>query len=349
MQRRGTTAKSLTPTMSGDPTRVIASGDDDELMKKQLTNGSPSDKASQGTTTLSWVVSFAFLVCCVVGAFYYLQLWQAEQERNYAERLHDALDPMTREWEEKMLALQEENGKLLKIPPKPEALVDQQLLKSQEKRISKLVATKQHLQTAIQELSKRELIEKFGRGPHRVEIQLDFDPAEPIPGTEDKIIIQLASIEEMPHTVYLFLSQVDKELFNGCSFHRNAGHVMQAGPAPNFKSPPNARLMGRFKDHMLTSVSFQEYSDKYPHLPYTLGYAGRPGGPDFYISITDNTKNHGPGGQGSYDDPSEADPCFATVIEGHKAVDRMVQTAVEPGGYRHMVHNINIRYMKILK
>jgi cyclophilin family peptidyl-prolyl cis-trans isomerase len=153
----------------------------------------------------------------------------------------------------------------------------------------------------------------------------------------------------MPYTVYFFLSQVEKELFNGCSFHRNAGHVMQAGPAPNFKTPPNAGLMRRFQESMLESVSFQEYSANYPHLPYTLGYAGRPGGPDFYISVEDNSKIHGPGGQGSYEDPTEADPCFATVVEGREAVDRMVKTEVQPGGYRHMVHNVNIRYMKILK
>ena len=189
---------------------------------------------------------------------------------------------------------------------------------------------------------------RFGPGPHRVEIQLDFDPADPIPGTEDRIIIELASIDEMPHTVCFFLSQVDKELFNGCSFHRNAGHVIQAGPAPNFKTPLDANPVERFKKSKLESVAFQEYSAKYPHVPYTLGFAGRPGGPDFYISVVDNSKIHGPGGQSRNDDLSEADPCFATVIEGRDTVDRMVKAAVQPGTYKHMVHNINIRSMKIV-
>ena len=80
-----------------------------------------------------------------------------------------------------------------------------------------------------------------------------------------------------------------------------------------------------------------------------MGYAGRPGGPDFYVSVRDNTRAHGPGGQGSYDDPSEADPCFAKVVPGYEhVVERMHKSEVKPGAYNHMVHNIAIRHMRLL-
>ena len=68
------------------------------------------------------------------------------------------------------------------------------------------------------------------------------------------------------------------------------------------------------------TLAFQEYSPEYPHAEYTLGYAGRPGGPQFYISIMDNTENHGPGSQGS---KTEADGCFGRVKEGVEVVDRL--------------------------
>lgn len=84
-------------------------------------------------------------------------------------------------------------------------------------------------------------------------------------------------------------------------------------------------------------------------MKYTLGYAGRPGGPDFYISTRDNTDNHGPGGQGSYEDPTEADPCFAKVIDGFNIVDRMHQSKVKPGGYQAMEYNVGIRKMVLVK
>jgi hypothetical protein len=61
-----------------------------------------------------------------------------------------------------------------------------------------------------------------------------------------------------------------------------------------------------------------------------------------------NVAAHGPGGQGSYDDPSEADPCFAKVIEGFDAVDRMHKSDVNPGSFMRMKHYVAIRHVRIL-
>ena len=87
----------------------------------------------------------------------------------------------------------------------------------------------------------------------------------------------------MPYTVNHFLQQVSLGLWNGCSFHRNAGHVVQGGPITNHLNP-GARLNVAFKEADLGSVVFQEYHKDFPHKKYTMGYAGRPGGPDFYVS-----------------------------------------------------------------
>ena len=59
--------------------------------------------------------------------------------------------------------------------------------------------------------------------------------------------------------------------------------------------------------------------------------------------------NHGPGGQTSYAMASEADPCFAKVIDGFEAVDRMHKMSVKPGGYKRMNHYVAIRSAKIVK
>lgn len=181
-----------------------------------------------------------------------------------------------------------------------------------------------------------------------MEIQLAFDPQAGIAGDADRILLEMASEEDMPHSVYWFMNQVDMGLFNGCSFHRNANHVVQGGPAPNFLSPQNPRLHQRFDRSGFGGILFQEYSPNYPHVQFTVGYAGRPGGPDFYVSIQDNTQAHGPGGQTGYDDVNEADPCFARVIEGHDAVERMHQSPVQPGDYNHMVYNVAITEMRIV-
>jgi len=106
--------------------------------------------------------------------------------------------------------------------------------------------------------------------------------------------IQTAPIHIMPVAVGLFLEAMRD--WEGGSFHRNAGHVVQAMVTNN--------RMG--------SMPFQEYSPRYPHVYGTMGFAGRPGGPAFYISTVDNTNNHGPGSQGS---KYEADSCFGKVVE----------------------------------
>lgn len=203
--------------------------------------------------------------------------------------------------------------------------------------------------------------DRFGKGPHHVEILLQFHPEDEQddPNAGDAaadhnvktytIVLEMAPIDLMPHAVYWFLNQVQLGLYNGCSFHRNAGHVVQGGPAPNHLSSPDTHLAKRFIDHGYNSILFQEYNEHFPHVMYTVGYAGRPGGPDFYISTEDNTRIHGPGGQRSYDDVSEADPCFAKVISGHDVVERMHQAAVQPGEYKHMVHNVAIVEMKIIE
>jgi cyclophilin family peptidyl-prolyl cis-trans isomerase len=234
----------------------------------------------------------------------------------------------------------------------------------QQSKLDYLVQYRVRMQAAIQQLSKQALLEKFGPGPHRVQVQVAFDPASNVyyPATttttadglaEKKddmavIVLELAPVDLMPHTVYWFLEQVHAGLYNGCSFHRNAGHVIQAGPTANFRTPANSNLQRRFQQAGFDSVLFQEYAQDFPHLPYTLGFAGRPGGPDFYISMKDNTVPHGPGGQDSYADASEADPCFAKVVAGKDVVDRIHQSAVQPGSYKRMQHYVAIVSMSIL-
>jgi len=122
----------------------------------------------------------------------------------------------------------------------------------------------------------------------------------------------------MPVSVLYFLRQVRSGLWTGASFHRNAGHVLQAGLA--HKAVPAEQR---------ASVPFQEYSPSLPHEKFTVGFAGRPGGPDWYISTVDNTRNHGPGSQ-SPDAAlfGEADPCFGKVVAGFDVLAAMRAMAV---------------------
>ena len=107
--------------------------------------------------------------------------------------------------------------------------------------------------------------------------------------------------------VYNFLEIA--RTWKGGAFHRNANHVLQAKAHSEVKR----------------SMPFQEYSDEYPHVKGTIGYAGRPSGPAFYISILDNSKNHGPGSQQKHN-PYEADSIIGTIIEGMDDVVPRIHT-----------------------
>ena len=116
-----------------------------------------------------------------------------------------------------------------------------------------------------------------------------------------------------------FLDMVTKEWAGG-SFHRNAPHVKQV------------TVKGR---HPGFPLAFQEYSPEFPHVRFSLGFAGRPSSSAFYVSTVDNSKNHGPGSQGAKA-TNEADACFARVLPksegGGDGLDAVKRMKGQPGG-----------------
>ena len=341
-------------------------------LRKVITRSVSANKGNRkgspaGSTNAGWIISVSALLVLIIVASYFLI---AELEKRHVQNVrkvfvHELVEPLAKEWEQKYATLEEENERLrneerevLVMKEENNQMIEREAsLKkatgTQRKHIDYLKGYQRKIQRRIQKMSKKLLLEKYGPGPHRVEINLQFVPDFPkIEETDEdnqKIVVELAPAEEMPHVVFFFLEQVTRGLYDGCSFHRNAGHVIQGGPSPNFLSPQNPRLNERFSEAGFSSVLFQEYSPKFPHEKYTLGLAGRPGGPDFYISTLNNTLLHGPGGQTSYEDTSEADSCFAKVMEGHKVVDRMQLGPVKPGGYRALTNNVAIVSMKLLQ
>lgn len=157
-----------------------------------------------------------------------------------------------------------------------------------------------HHDASLRKALSRDLLPlMFGEPPYIVDIEVELEKTE-------TVTIEFAS-DLMPYTSLHFLKQVKLGLWDGAQIARNAGHVIQAGPGDQ---------RNHFKEAGIKSVAFQEYSEEFPHEKHTLGLAGRPGGPDFYFSIVNNVKNHGPGGQKAYNLPKEADPAFAKITAG---------------------------------
>jgi len=138
-------------------------------------------------------------------------------------------------------------------------------------------------------------------GRFRVRVHLVFP--ESIPDyseatSKGSLLLELNDIHVLPCSVYQFLEIAST--WKSGSFHRNAGHVLQVQSRSSYEH---------------RNMPFQEYSPEFPHTKGTTGYAGRPSSTGWYVSIQDNTRNHGPGSQ-QKQNPHEADSNFGRVIEG---------------------------------
>jgi hypothetical protein len=152
-------------------------------------------------------------------------------------------------------------------------------------------------------------------------------------GKDYDIVIQLAPLDAVPHAVHLFLEQVEHGLWNNTYFYLNSDHVVQAGPAVVrdeeeilFEGEYVRSSVQPFTDLQLNQLSFPDYSHEFPHVEWTLGFAGRPGGPDFYINKNDNTEPHGPGGQFQHALEEQGDSCFGFIVRGKEHIRNILFT-----------------------
>ncbi|CAB9519734.1 PPIases accelerate the folding of proteins (By similarity) [Seminavis robusta] len=239
---------------------------------------------------------------------------------------------------------------LRELPPYTQGIVSMHGDLDSDKQLYYMEQQRLRTRQSIRLLSKRLLREKYGLGPkYYVEMQLVFDPESNVYDEDEDhepsiVVIETARIDQMPHSVFHFLELVSHHAYDGTIFHRRANHIVQAGPSA---VPSEARVF----DPSLSSIMFQEYSPEMAHTPYTLGFPGRPGGPDFYINIKDNSKLHGPGGQSWHygDVLDDADPCFGAIVRGVDVIDKIHQSEVDQSGYRDTIaHPILIKKMTVL-
>jgi cyclophilin family peptidyl-prolyl cis-trans isomerase len=164
-------------------------------------------------------------------------------------------------------------------------------------------------------------IGRYGPGPHRVKFTIDL-----LNGSRKRIrktfVVETAPVDLMPTSIHLFLDLVVSGIWDDTIFlhHEETEHVIAAAPVDYATQMIKHAELSR---HGWIELGFPEYTDKFPHTQYTVGFAGQ--GPTFYINIMDNTDFHGPGGQDHHKLPTDADPCFAKVVEGFDVVDDLVR------------------------
>jgi cyclophilin family peptidyl-prolyl cis-trans isomerase len=146
------------------------------------------------------------------------------------------------------------------------------------------------------------------------------------------VVIEMTSLEMMPHSVYTFLEMVSGGLLNGCSFILNALHVLKAAPLP-YDGTSASDKAREFLDSGLNSVAFREYNPEFPHLKHTVGFAAD-GSPSFYINTEDNSEIH------------VGDPCFGKIVSGFDTIERLEKMPTRNGIW--FEHRIGIKEAVVL-
>jgi cyclophilin family peptidyl-prolyl cis-trans isomerase len=193
------------------------------------------------------------------------------------------------------------------------------------------------LQEFVQRMSRQQVLEKYGPGPHRVEFQVQIDSMETkrkIPKTarKSKFMIELAPLDLMPHAIETFLDMISSTLWDNTVFYHHAtqDHVVAAAPV-NYGTFETKNH--HFQALGYEGVVFPEYSENIRHEEYTIGFSGK--GPNFYINTMDNQMHHGPGGQGHHDLSQDADPCFGKIVMGKKVIQDMMPKGEDTTGGSH--------------
>lgn len=167
------------------------------------------------------------------------------------------------------------------------------------------------LQRGIQAMHRAELEEKYGPGPYEIEV------AVLLGGKRKFFTIETAPNDLMPHAVHAFVNMVENKIWDDTMFIHKVDHVVLAAPINSSGTSKKPKLTKK--------LLFPEYSDEFPHSKYTIGFQGRPGGPEIYINLDDNRDYHGPGGQLQHDLVEEADPCFGTITHGRDVLEEFQQ------------------------
>jgi cyclophilin family peptidyl-prolyl cis-trans isomerase len=158
------------------------------------------------------------------------------------------------------------------------------------------------------------LVERFGEGPHYVRFEVSMPHHDDVSSQSSFFTAEMAPVHIMPASILVFLEQVNTGYWDNTSFFLNS--ALEIGAHPVYDNNDKTKQM---ESKGLAHAPLLEYSDNYPHLPYTFGYDGdkkRPG-PNFYINKRNNV------------DSNRGNPCFAQVVSGETVIDSIGELAAD--------------------
>ena len=126
--------------------------------------------------------------------------------------------------------------------------------------------------------------------------------------------LQTAPNELMPHSLFTFMTMVQDKVWDDSLFMHKWSHIIQAIEDPIH----NKHDLDKYQ------LAFPEYTDKFPHDQFSMGFSGNSSTPNFFLNTIDNVRDHGPGGQTTGAILNDADPCFGKIIFGKESLTKLI-------------------------
>jgi hypothetical protein len=151
---------------------------------------------------------------------------------------------------------------------------------------------------------------RYGKGPFIIQFNVQFPDEE---GTQS-FQVQLASLSEMPHTIFVLMELISLKSYHGTVIKSADRRIIKAGYLADADNAVATKILDRLVRYGYEKpVSFVEYSPSLQHEDLTVGFVGA--GPAIAINTADNTKERGPEGHD--------DPCFGKVVSGQEILTRI--------------------------
>ena len=168
--------------------------------------------------------------------------------------------------------------------------------------------------------NRRDVLKQYGPGPYYARINVSLSSSD-----VGEIVLKLAPLDLMSHTIHTFLTLIDEKMYVGGTFLLARHHILVAAPIDAFDNENNQRLEKMMLEegyYPNGALLFHQYTPNFQHEKYTVGFSSG-GGPLFYINIENNVEAHGPRYVENEGDV-EGDPVFAEVVEGFDVIEKIL-------------------------
>ena len=200
-----------------------------------------------------------------------------------------------------------------------------------------------HMKNYIRQRNHQACKMEYGNGPFQVEFRLEF-PATMGPEEEpNKFLVELASLAEMPHTIFTFLDLIDLQLFDDTAFVSANALQIEGGAPIHAPTEHTVKLYERYAKfgYGRTPLAFNEQSDQFPVQKFALGFAGAPiGGPGLVIHMSDHRDDTDTDGLNK--------AVFGKVVRGFDTLARVQAAPKSADGYR-LAKNIRIVSVRLVR